>query len=397
MSTVISSVGLIAPQADSPERYASALLQPQAAAPPSLFETGTLQGGPVHEVLGFEPMTYLGDQNFRPLNRPALLAITAAAQALARGGWDAEAIAREEVGLVLGTMFGSIQTIAEFDFNAQKVGPKYAKPLDFANTVINAVAGQTAIWFRLTGINSTIASGSTSGLHALGYASGLIESGRTRALLAGGVEELSLPTWLGFARRGLMGTSDSAGGRLPNDGFLLGEGAALLMLEEQQHAQARGAKALARISGFASAFDPSRGSDPERTAAALTRAIETARQGAELEAAEIDGCLASLNGLATLDRGEALALDRAFAARPIPVAALKGRTGEALGASGALAACAAVSVLAHGALPAFVGTSRELVCSGPQPLANHPIAARHLLLTAVGLDGGCCALIVSAT
>lgn len=395
-SVVITSTGLIAPSGDTPERFAEALAHPQPATRPRLFDPAQLEGGSVHELLDFDPSAYLGDQNFRPLNRPALFAITAASQALARGRWDAESIAASEVGLVLGTMFGSIQTIAEFDYNAQKVGPKYAKPLDFANTVINAMAGQTAIWFHLTGINSTIASGSISGLYALGYASGLVESGRTRALLAGGSEELSLPAWLGFARRGLMGSQDAAGSQLPNDGFLLGEGAALLMLEHREHALARGALPLARVSGFASAFDPSRGLDTDRCAEALTRAITGALAQAKLEPGAIDACLASQNGVPHLDRGEALALARVFASHPIPVTALKGRIGEALGASGALTACAAVATLADGDLHAVVGTSAELAAQAPQPLQSIRLHARHLLLTAVGLDGSCCALILSA-
>ncbi len=395
-SVVITSSGLIAPLGDTPERFVAGLAHAHPAARPCLFDPGQLEGGPVHELLNFDPLPYLGDQNFRPLNRPALFAITAASQALARGRWDAESIASTEVGLVLGTLFGSIQTIAEFDFNAQKVGPKYAKPLDFANTVINAMAGQTAIYFHLTGINSTIAAGTISGLYALGYASGLVESGRTRALLAGGAEELSLPAWLGFARRGLMGSGDAAGNHLPNDGFLLGEGAALLMLEHQQSARARGAQPLARVSGFASAFDPSRGLDSDRCAEALAHAINGALAQAKLEPRAIDACLASLNGVPHLDRGEALALNRVFATHPIPVAALKGRCGEALGASGALTACAALATLADGDLHAVVGNCAELAAHGPQALRSTRIDARHLLLSAVGLDGSVCALILSA-
>ena len=136
------------------------------------------------QVRSFDPKQYLGQKNMRPLDRTARLVASAAQLALSDSGWTAEARSTNEVGLVLGTMYGSVRTIAEFDRHAVEAGPFYASPLDFANTVINAAAGQTALWHGLRGLNSTVATGQASGLRAIAYAAGLIQSGADRRLMA---------------------------------------------------------------------------------------------------------------------------------------------------------------------------------------------------------------------
>ena len=122
-----------------------------------LFDTAALSCGQGGEVPGFDPRSYLGKTNFRPLDRTSRLVASAAHLALEDSGWTAETRADQEIALVLGTMYCSVRTIAEFDRRATSAGPIYASPLDFANSVINAAAGQTAIWHSLRGVNSTIA------------------------------------------------------------------------------------------------------------------------------------------------------------------------------------------------------------------------------------------------
>src|SRR5262249_24087333 len=144
------------------------------------------------DLASFQPELYLRGKLFRPLDRTGRLVAGAAALALENSGWNQEALEKHEVGLVLGTMFRSMHTIRQFDRHAIVEDPAYASPLDFANTVINSAAGQTAIWHKLRGINSTISSGATSGLMALGYAVDLISYGTQTTLLVGGADEFCL-------------------------------------------------------------------------------------------------------------------------------------------------------------------------------------------------------------
>src|SRR5262249_41545987 len=158
------------PIADSPAGLHAALCaQANALKEIELFPLDTAGNvadlGPRHagEIRPFEPKDYLGERNLRPGDRTGRLLLVAAPQALESAGWTAERRAGHEVGLVLGTTFCSVRTIAEFDRRALQLGPSYASPLDFANSVINAAAGQAAIWHDLRGVNSTVAAGEASG------------------------------------------------------------------------------------------------------------------------------------------------------------------------------------------------------------------------------------------
>src|SRR2546423_12285648 len=256
---VITGAGVISSLGDSLDEFHAALCKGQNAIKPiELFPTAML-GCPLGgEIKGFDAQMYLGKRNLRPLDRTSRLVASAAQLALDSSGWTEEKRNNEEVGLILGTMFCSVRTISEFDRRALEAGPTYASPMDFSNTVINAAAGQTAIAHNLRDVNTTISTGVTSGLEAISYATELIRSGRARALLAGGADELCFESFYGFDRAGLLCRSDGSAGDFPipfdkrRNGSALGEGAALLMLEDVALARARGAKILGEVVGHGS-------------------------------------------------------------------------------------------------------------------------------------------------
>ncbi len=148
------------------------------------------------------PDRYLAGRNAYPLDRTARLLAAAARLALEDGGWSAEDLKREDVGMFVGTMFSSAATISRFDCQALRDGPASASPFDFANTVINAPSGQAAIWHGLRGVNKTVATGGSSGLEAIGSAAEAVGTGLARCVLAGGVEELSTEAAQGVSQSG---------------------------------------------------------------------------------------------------------------------------------------------------------------------------------------------------
>ncbi|HEX4954916.1 MAG TPA: beta-ketoacyl synthase N-terminal-like domain-containing protein [Thermoanaerobaculia bacterium] len=398
---VVTARGLVSPLGDTPGAFAAALEEGRSGLGPSALATWNGCAAVVAgEVWGFAPETYFGDRNVRPLDRTSRLAAAAAGLALAEAGLAQVESRTQPVGLVLGTQFGSLKTIAEFDRRGLTAGPNYVKPLDFANSVINAPAGQTAIWHGLVGLNSTMAGGATAGLAAIGHATDLIRGGHAEALLAGGAEELSPEAGLTYGRAGLLAAAGSspvpfgAGRR----GFALGEGAALVLLEELEGARARGASLFGEVVGHASAFDPSMGQDPWSAASALGRAVRAAFADAGLGPGDLGAVVTGGSGSLELDLAEALGLASSLeeAAEAVPATAIKGALGEAFGASGGFQALALLEILSSGRLPGIGGLGE------PEPglalsLSNRPRAvnARTVLATALGLDGHAAALILT--
>jgi 3-oxoacyl-[acyl-carrier-protein] synthase II len=399
---VVTGAGLVSPLGDSPGALGAALLDGRrGVGPVELFATDGLFCRVAGEVRGFSPAAYLGDGNFRPLDRTSRLATVAAHLALAAAGLPRERREGREVGLVLGTMFGSVHTISEFDRRGLTAGPAYVKPLDFANSVINAPAGQTAIWHGLTGINSTLAGGPTAGLQALGYAADLIRTGHADLLLAGGADELCFESFYGFARAGWLAPATTGPPPAPfaadRSGFVLGEGAALLVLEEEGAARARGARILARVLGHGSAYDPSHGAEPASASRAVGRAVLSALEDGGLAPESLDALSTGGSGSLVGDRVEALGLAAALGplAGRLPACAVKASTGEALGASGALQAVALLGAMESGVVPGIAG----LAAPEPGlPLALSAAPSRRPvergLVTAAGLDGGAAAVVL---
>lgn len=398
---VVTGAGVVSPLGAGVAPFTAALLAGLSGLSEiTRFDTSGLDAHRGGEIAGFSPADSLGEGNFRPLDRTGLLATAAARLALDDAGWSAAERGAVEIGLVLGTMFGSVKTIAEFDRRALVEGPLYAKPMDFANSVINAAAGQAAIWHHLAGANATLSGGPAAGLAALVFAADLIRRGQAEALLAGGAEELCFESFLGFERRGQLLTD----GRDPRPfdtergGFVLGEGAALLMLEHPAVAAARGARHRAEILGTAGRFDPSRGSDPAAGARASARAMSAALATAGVGADEIDVISAAANGAPDLDRAEALALGQVFGERSarLPILAVKAQTGEALGASGAFQTLALLAVFASGTVPGIAGLTaiEPGLPIDPENGWTRPLDARLGLVHAAGFDGQHVALIL---
>jgi 3-oxoacyl-[acyl-carrier-protein] synthase II len=404
---VVTGMGVVSPLGDSPAAVQAALLEGRgrpAEVEPALTPGGA--GGRAFRLRSFAPETYLGNRNLRPLDRVGRLVASAASLALADSGWTADRRRDEEVGLVVGTMFSVMATTAAFDRNARKLGPSYASPMDFANTVSNAPAGQAAIWHNLRGVNSTLAAGTASGAQALAYATDLIRLGRATAVLAGGADEVSMESFHGFARAGLLSGPQADPSRPPlpfdarRDGFVLGEGAALLMLESADAAAARGARVLAEVKGHGSRFDPSRGADGDRVVATVAGAINSALGDAGLGSADVDCVSASANGSVDGDRHEAAALAAVFRHhRPgLAVTAAKAQLGEALGAGGALQAVALVEAMRTGRLPGVPGLGQveEPFLRGKADARARDVALRNGVVNSAGLDGPCCALVLAA-
>jgi 3-oxoacyl-[acyl-carrier-protein] synthase II len=346
------------------------------------------EGAIAAEVRNFNPQQWLGNKGIRVLDRSARLLSVAAQMALTATGLQQQEGAEGDpnLGLVCGTMFGSVHSITSFDWSGVTDGPTYVNPMEFPNTVINSPAGQAAIKHKLRGVNSTISAGLVSGLYAIHYAVEFLRFGRATALLAGGVEELSEEAWVGFGKVGILSARGCARPfAADRDGTVLGEGSALWMLETAESAAARGATPVLEISGFGAAHDAHNIQAYRVRAEGATSAIQQALLAAGITPDAIGCVIACASGSPAGDEMELRALRNVFGARldSIPVCAPKAAFGEALGASGALCALTAGLALAKGGVP-------------PAGLLSNvtDVAGEYALVNCFGCDGNNAALVL---
>jgi 3-oxoacyl-[acyl-carrier-protein] synthase II len=275
--------------------------------------------------------------------------------------------------------------------------------MSFANTVINSAASQTAIWHNLRGMNSTTATGATSGLVAIGYAADLIRCGWQTAVLAGGADEFCFEASYGLERAGL---SCKAGHEaecftpfeVRRNGMKLAEAGALLVLEDRDSALDRRATVLGEIRGHANGYDP-QWNRPGHGADGIMRAMRGALEDARLSSPEIDCISAGANGSVAGDRNEGLAIKAVFNGRSaqVPITAIKSGIGETLGAAGALQAIDLLETMRSGMLPGITGLEQV-----DAELANLNLCSKSTyvdihsgMISSVGFDGHACSLIIS--
>ncbi|NOZ24574.1 MAG: beta-ketoacyl-[acyl-carrier-protein] synthase family protein [Nitrospirae bacterium] len=331
----------------------------------SIFDTSEFNVHVGGEVPDFDPEPYIGKKDLRILDRSTKLVTSAARLAIDDAGLDINEESTHYTGVSVGTTFGSLHSIAQFDLTGLTEGPRFVNPSLFPNTVINSPASQVSIRFRIKGFNTTVSTGFCASLDAVVYAADFIRLRRVEAVLAGGVEELCEETFRGFHTLGfLSGADGSPPVCCPFDarrnGIIFSEGAAVLILESGEHALRRGATVLAKVSGYGNSFDPAgcKGRDNDN---GLCTAVKLALNEASLDPEDIDYISASANSTQELDSMETEALKKVFGkhAYAIPVSSIKSMVGETFSASGALSLSAAVGAISNGLLPPTINYSEK--------------------------------------
>ncbi|MFZ5906835.1 MAG: beta-ketoacyl-[acyl-carrier-protein] synthase family protein [Nitrospirota bacterium] len=362
-TVVITGMGIVSPVGIGREEYWDSLVQGRTGFRPiSLFDTSGLKVHHAGEINAFDPVALLGKKGLRTLDRSTQLLSAAAKLALDDSGLEVTEENTHRIGVAIGSTFGSLHSIAEFDRQGLLDGPKYVNPSHFPNTVLNSPASQASIRFKIRGFNATISTGFCAGLDAVSYGADFIRLGRADVVLAGGVEELCEETLLGFSRLGCLSGMD---GTEPlccpfdarRNGTILSEGAAVLVLEEKTRALERSAEIYATVLGYSNAFDYESAMDFSHGGEGLANAVRNALKEASLVPEDID-CIASCaNSTRGLDRMETAVLKNVFGryAYDIPVSSVKSMTGETFSASGALSLAAATECLHRGIVSPTVG------------------------------------------
>ncbi len=322
-------------------------------------ECGILDGAGA--CTDFEPSELLSVKEVRRLDRFSQLALVAAGEAVADAGWDGELpYDPMRVGCIVSTGIGGIQTIELQHDVLRDRGPARMSPLGIPAQMPNAAAAAVSMKYGLKGQMFSVVSACSSGAHAIGVALRMIQYGDADAVVVGGAEATLTP--FGFGSFNSMQALSPTGISRPfdarRDGFVMGEGAGVLVFEEASAAAERGATVLGEIAGYGSTSDAYHLTAPEPSGAAATRAIELAMADAGIEPEEVDYINAHGTSTPLNDAAETAAIKRALGeerAHKVPVSSLKSATGHLLGAAGAAEAVATVKTLLTRVIPPTLG------------------------------------------
>jgi 3-oxoacyl-[acyl-carrier-protein] synthase II len=315
-------------------------------------------GGEIRN-LNLEP--YITTKDARRMDAFMQYGVVAGIQAMRDSGLVVTEANSERIGIMMGSGMGGLESIEEtYERYLETHGPKRVSPFFIPASIINLVGGHLSIAFKITGPNLAVATACTTSTHALGLAMRLIQYGEVDAMLAGGSEMATCVTGMsGFAQAKALSqrNDDPQGASRPwdkdRDGFVMGDGAGAMMLEEWEHAKARGAKIYAEVVGFGMSGDAYHVTAPPADGEGARKAMSKAIQDSQLNPDQIQYVNAHATSTELGDRAETLAIRRAFgpAADKLAVSSTKSMTGHLLGAAGAVEAIFSVLALRDQIVP----------------------------------------------
>ncbi|MBQ6200027.1 MAG: beta-ketoacyl-ACP synthase II [Prevotella sp.] len=368
---VVTGLGAVTPVGNTPEEMWNNLVNGvSGAAPITLFDTSLFKTKFACEVKNLNINDYLDRKEARKMDRYTQFAMIAAIQAVKDCGWDLEQEDKNRIGVVFGVGIGGIKTFEEevsyYALNKEN-GPKY-NPFFIPKMIADIAAGQISIMYGFHGPNYITASACASSSNALADAFNLIRLGKANAIVAGGAEAAICATGVGGfnAMHALSTRNDepekaSRPFSASRDGFIMAEGAGCLILEELEHAKARGAKIYAEMVGAGMSADAHHitASHPEGLGAKLV--MQNALEDAGMKPEDID--YINVHGTSTHvgDISEAKAIKEVFgdAAYKLNISSTKSMTGHMLGAAGAVEAMATVLAVQNDIVPPTINHDEE--------------------------------------
>lgn len=405
---VITGMGVVTPIGLNVEDFWQALTEGRCGiAPIASFDASTLKVRLAAELKDFDPTAFGIEKNAsRKMDLFVQYALAAASQAMAQSGLvSGQNIASEKLGVYIGSGIGGMQTFVNEARKCIERGPERVSPHFIPMMIANMASGHVAIAYGAQGPSLPVMTACATSTHAIGEAYHAIKAGYAEAIVAGGSEAAICPLAVGgFTNCMALTTADDPlAASLPFDkrrgGFVMGEGAGVMVLEDEAHAKARGAKILGEICGYGNTCDAYHVTAPDPQAAASARAIRLAMDEAGYQDGERVYINAHGTGTPLNDTSETLAIKNAMgdpAARRAMISSTKSMTGHMLGAAGAVECIASALALQNGILPPTIGlTEPDPECDLDYiPLVKREATCDLALSISLGFGGhnGCIAL-----
>jgi 3-oxoacyl-[acyl-carrier-protein] synthase II len=357
---VITGMGVISPVGNSQDEFWKSLTEGRnGIGQITRFDVSKYSARIAGEVKDFDPAQFMDRKELRRMDRCTHYAMAAAKMAVEDSGLKIEGEFAERVGVIIGSGIGGTETWEAQHQKLLEAGPDRISPFFVPMMIIDIAAGQVSIAFGAKGLNLATVSACASGGHAIGESMKSIQTGDCDAMICGGAEAPVTPLALaGFcAMRALSLRNDhpeqaSRPFDKDRDGFVMGEGAGILVLEELEHAKARGAKIYAEICGYGASGDAYHMTAPAPGGEGAARAMKMALRTGDLKPEEVDYVNAHGTSTDMNDKYETAAIKTVFGehAKKLAVSSTKSMTGHLLGAAGGVEAIATVLTIKHGVI-----------------------------------------------
>ena len=404
---VVTGLGCISPVGNNVKDTWQALLAGKSgAAPITAFDASAHKTKFAAEVKGFDPVALFGTRDSRKMDRFTQLATTAVLEAMAHSGLTINDANRDRVGILIGSGIGGVITLIEQYEVMRQRGPDRVSPFLIPMMISDGAAGNIAIRVGARGPNMSLATACASGTNALGEAAEMIRRDAADVMIAGAAEAaVSAIAMAGMNVMTALSTrnDDPQKASRPfdknRDGFVMGEGSGILILESLEHAQARGANILCEFTGYGTTDDAHHISAPAEDGAGAANSMRLAMKNAGINLEEIDYINAHGTSTYLNDKSETSAIKTVFGghAYKIPVSSTKSMTGHLLGASGALEAVICSMAILNNTLPPTINYETPDPVCDLDYVPNQPRKAepRNIMSNSFGFGGHNATLILS--
>ena len=361
---VITGMGAITPIGNNVEDFWKGIKNKECGIGPiTQFDTSNQKIKIAAEIKDFKPEEHFEAKSLKRLDRFSQLAMVAAREAMKDSKINEENTDMTRVGTIISSGIGGLDTIEEQNRNLVEKGPDRVSPMYIPMTITNMATGNVAIDLGLKGESFCVVTACASGTHSIGEAFRMIRHGYQDVVFAGGTEASITPTGIaGFANiKALSMQEDVTRASIPFDkersGFVMGEGAGVLVLEELEHAKKRNATIYAELVGYGASSDAFHITSPAPGGEGGARAMKLAMQDANITPEQVDYINAHGTSTPLNDRCETMAIKTALGehSKEVMVSSTKGNTGHLLGAAGAVEAIACIKALQEGFVPPTIG------------------------------------------
>lgn len=371
---VVTGLGMVTPLGLSVKETWDGILHGKSGARPiTSFDASNLAVRFSASVKDFDPAQYMPVKDLKKTDVFIQYGFAAAKEAIADAGLLVDDSNANRIGIAIGSGIGGLPLIEKNQQILATEGPRKISPFFIPSAIINMVAGYISISYGIKGPNISIVTACTTGSHNIGHAARMIKYGDADVMLAGGAEMATCPLGIaGFASSRALSTRNDAPEKASRpwdkdrDGFVLGDGAGVLVLEEYEHAKKRGAKIYAELTGFGMSADAYHITAPDETGAGFIASMMNTLQDAKVRPDQVDYVNAHGTSTPVGDRIEAMSIQKAFGdhATKLAISSTKSMTGHLLGAAGAVEAIFSILAIRDQVAPPTINLENPDVDGG---------------------------------